>query len=160
MKFGIKESVLDDVYSYVLDKNAQIEFAREVLFLAPLKKILREVGYNVEAPSVLKGVSATSHSFDMACSKTEGGKRIIVTVDMAICDIVCSEEHVISVFAKAFDVSPSKSILIAVPALSDTAKKLANQYKLETIEGRTPEEIARGFTETLGKIHATPTGAR
>jgi len=152
LKFGVKESVLDDVYSYVLDKMAETEFAREVLFLAPLKKILKENGYDVEALSVVRGVSGTSHSFDVVGSKTQGSRRIVITLDMAICDNVCGEEHVISVFAKTFDVSPTKSILIAVPALSDTAKKLANLYKLEIIEGEKPEEIAQGFCETLGKI--------
>jgi len=156
-KFGIKESVLEDIHSYVLDKNAQTEFAREILFLAPLKKIMRDVGYSVEAPSVVKGVSGTSHNFDMVGSKTEGSKRTIVTIDMAICDGVCGEEYVVSAFAKAFDVSPSKSILIAIPALSDKAKKLANQYRLEVIEGEKPEKISRGFVETLGKVLMTPT---
>jgi len=152
LKFGVKESILDDVYSYVLDKVAGTEFAREILFLAPLRKILKETGYDVEAPSIIRGVSGTSHSFDLVGSKTHGSRKTLITLDMAICDGQCGDEHVISVFAKAFDVSPTKSILIAVPALSDTAKKLADLYKLEIIEGQKPEEIAQGFHEALEKI--------
>ena len=151
-KFGVKESVLDDVYSYVLDKEAETEFAREVLFLAPLKKLLKEAGYEVEASNVVQGTSGTSHSFDVVGSRTQGSRKSMVTLDMAISDKVCGDEHVISVFAKTFDVSPTKSILIAVPALSDTARKLANLYKLEVIEGAKPEEIAEGLDEVLGKI--------
>jgi len=151
-KFGVKESVLDDAYSYVLDKTAQTEFAREVLFLVPLKKILREAGYELETSSAVRGASGTSHTFDLVSSKTQENRRITLTLDMTISDKVCGEEHVISVFAKTFDVSPTKSILIAVPALSDTAKKLASMYKLEVIEGARPEEIAQSFHEALNRI--------
>jgi len=151
-EFGVKESILDDVYSYVLDKGAETEFAREVLFLIPIKKILKDAGYEVEASTVVRGASGASHSFDLVGSRTLGNQKMIVTLDMAISDKVCGEEQVISVFAKTFDVSAAKSILIVVPALSDTAKKLANLYKLEIVEGVKPEEIAEGFRETLGKI--------
>lgn len=152
LKFGVKESVFGDVYSYTLEKAAETEFAREVLFLLPLKKILREAGYEVEVSTAIRGASGTSHSFDLVSSKTHGNQRTVITADMAICDGVCGEEHVISVFAKTFDVSPTKSILIAIPGLSDTAKKLANLYKLETVEGAKPEQIAQGLHEVLNKI--------
>lgn len=152
LKFGIKESVLDDAYSYVLDKAAEAEFAREILFLAPLKKILKETSYDVEAPSTIRGISGTSHSFDLVGSKLQGDRRIVVTLDMAMCKEMCGEEHVISVFAKTFDVSPTKSFLVAIPTLSETGKKLASLYKLETIEGAKPDEIAQGFQETLSRI--------
>lgn len=155
-KFGVKESLLDDVYSYVLDKVVETEFTREVLFLAPLKRILKEAGYGVEAPGVMRGASGTSHSFDLVGLKTEGSRQTVITLDMAICDKVCGEENVISVFAKTFDVSPTKPILIAIPALSDTAKKLADLYKLEVIEGEKPEKISQGFHEALGKIMNVP----
>jgi len=152
LKFGVKESIFDDVYSYSLDKAAETEFAKEVLLLLPMKKILRETGYEVEAPSLVRGVSGTSHTFDLVGFKTEKDQRAVITVDMVISDVVCREEHVVSVFAKTFDVSPKKSVLIAIPGLSDTAKKLANLYKLETIEGAKPEQIIQGLHEVLNKI--------
>ena len=150
-KFGVKESIFGDVYSYSLDKAAENEFSREVLFLLPLKKILQEAGYDVEASSLIRGVSGTSHTFDLVGSKAQEDRRTVITVDMAISDTVCSEEAVISVFAKTFDVSPKKSILIAVPGLNDTAKKLANLYKLDVIEGAKPEQITQGLHEVLNK---------
>jgi ribosomal protein S27AE len=152
LKFGVKESVLNDVYSYVVDKATANEFSREVLFLAPLRKILEETGFKVEDSPVVQGVSGTSHSFDLIGSKTQGKAKTMITLDMALSDKVCGEENVISVFAKSFDVSPTKSILVAVPALSDTARKLADLYKVGIIEGRTPEEIAQIFRETLSRI--------
>jgi len=151
-EFGVKESILDDAYSYVLDKGAETEFAREVLFLTPIKKILKDAGYELEASSVVRGASGASHSFDLVGSKTQENQEEIITLDIEISDKLCGEERVISVFAKKFDVSPTKSILIAIPALSETAKKLANLYELEIVEGAKPEEIAQGFRESLGKI--------
>jgi len=154
LKFGVKESAFDDVYSYVLDKVVETEFAREALFLAELKKILQEAGYEVEAPAVITGVSGASHNFDLAGFKTQpdGRRKIVVTLDMAIYARALAPENVISVFAKTLDVSPTKPILIAVPALSDTAKKLADLYKLEVIEGEKPEKISQEFREALDKI--------
>ena len=152
LEFGAKESILDDVYSYVLDKGAETEFVREELFLMPIRKILEDAGYEVEASGIVRGASGSSHGFDLVGSKIQENQRKTVTLDMVVSDKVCGEEHVISVFAKMFDVSPAKSILIAIPALSDTAKKLAILYKLEVVEGAKPEEIAQGFRETLTKM--------
>jgi len=152
LKFGVKESVLNDVYSYVVDKAAENEFSREVLYLAPLRKILEETGFKVEDSLVVQGVSGTSHSFDLIGSKTQGKAKTMITLDMALSDKVCGEENVISVFAKSYDVSSAKSILVAVPALSDTARKLADMYKVGVIEGSSPEEIAQTFRQTLSRI--------
>jgi len=154
LRFGVKESAMDDVYSYVLDKVAETEFARETLFLGELKKILQEAGYEAEAPAVIWGVSGASHNFDLVGFKTQpdGSRKTVVTLDMAICARALAPENVISIFAKTLDVSPTKPILIAVPALSDTAKKLADLYKLEVIEGEKPEEIFQEFREALDKI--------
>lgn len=149
LKFGVKESVLNDVFSYVVDKTVENEFSREVLYLAPLRKILKEMGFKVEDSPIVQGVSGTSHSFDLIGSKTQGKAKTMITLDMALSDKVCGEENVISVFAKSFDVSPTKSILVAVPALSDTARKLADLYKVGVIEGSSPDEIAQTLRETL-----------
>lgn len=151
-KFSVKEGVLDDVYSYVLDKEAQGEYGREVLFLAPLKSILKEGGYEIEPSPTLQGVSGTSHTFDLVASKKEGKKKTLITLDVALSEKICGEDNVINVFAKSFDISPTKSFLITVPALNDTGKKLANMYKLEVIEGEKADQIAAVFRETLQKI--------
>jgi hypothetical protein len=47
---------------------------------------------------------------------------------------------VISLFAKIFDVSPEKACLVAIPKLSENAKKMAEIYKIVTIEAKNLEE--------------------
>ena len=152
LKFGIKESVLTDVYSYVLDKTAETEFSRESLFLAPIKEMMKEAGYQLDSSNMAPGVSGTSHLFDLVGSKTKADRRTVLTIDIIVCDKACNEEHVISVFAKTFDVAPTGSILIAIPGLSDKARKLAELYKLKVIEGEKPEEIVQRFHGILTSI--------
>jgi hypothetical protein len=59
----------------------------------------------------------------------------MIVVDLATStESVVSEQPVIALFAKIFDVSPEKAFLIAIPRLSDNGKKMAELYSIHAIE--------------------------
>jgi hypothetical protein len=60
-----------------------------------------------------------------------------------------SEQPVIALFAKIFDVSPERAYLIAIPKLSENGKKMAELYKIRAIEAENQEEAIASLKENL-----------
>jgi hypothetical protein len=65
---------------------------------------------------------------------------------------VVSEQHVIALFAKVFDVSPEKAYLIAIPKLNENGKRMAELYNIHTIEVENPKEATNALKESLKKL--------
>jgi hypothetical protein len=64
---------------------------------------------------------------------------------------VVSEQPVIALFAKIFDVSPDSAYLVAIPRLNENAKKMAELYKIQVVEGRNEKEAIRVLKEKMKK---------
>jgi hypothetical protein len=74
----------------------------------------------------------------------------MIVVDLATTtENVVSEQPVIALFAKIFDVSPERAYLIAIPKLSENGKKMAELYKIRAIEAENQEEAIASLKENL-----------
>jgi hypothetical protein len=74
----------------------------------------------------------------------------VTVVDLAVSsENVVSEQPVIALFAKIFDVTPERAYLIAVPKLSENAKKMAELYKIHAIEAKNADEAIASLRENL-----------
>jgi hypothetical protein len=62
-----------------------------------------------------------------------------------------SEQSVIALFAKVFDVSPEKAYLIAIPKLNENGKRMAELYNIRTIEAENPKEATKALKAILKK---------
>jgi hypothetical protein len=77
----------------------------------------------------------------------------MIVVDLATTtENVVSEQPVIALFAKIFDVSPERAYLIAIPKLSENGKKMAELYKIRAIEAENQEEAIASLKESLDTI--------
>jgi transposase-like protein len=132
--FTIKEADFADVHSYVLSANAKAELQKGMLFLTRIRGYLEKEGYSVEIPGYLEGASGATHRFDMVASDTKLPIKNALVIDVALSDTIVEEHPVISLFAKNFDTGTSPSIMVAVPKLSESGKKLAELYKINVIE--------------------------
>lgn len=130
--------VISSLWRIILNKAALEEFSRQHLIIRPILDILSEAGYVANAPGSLSGKSGASHSFDvMGIDKT--GNTIIV-------DTIVSKEPVdvsavMNLFVKILDTSPTKSILVCVPSITESAKKLASLYGIIIVEAKSPNDI-------------------
>jgi len=134
--FTFEESLYKDAYSYSLTPEATKEATLGWILIAPIRQFLESRGFKVESPGFLKGKSGASHMFDIIASPP-GVKRNITVIDLATSanDIV-SEQPVIAMFAKIYDVVPDRACLVAIPRMSENGKKLATLYKIELIEAK------------------------
>jgi len=54
-------------------------------------------------------------------------------------------------FAKVFDVAPSKAYLIAIPKIAENGRKLADLYKIKLIEAADQNAAVKALEAALGQ---------
>lgn len=120
------------VYVYRFSEEGIAQISGK-LVVKPLMEFLHERGYRTESPGTLLGESEVEHRFDIVAFD-EGPEEGVVVVDFVVSQEPVDETKVVSMFAKVYDTSPLKSVLVAFPGLTKDAKKLANQYGIGLVE--------------------------
>jgi transcription elongation factor Elf1 len=134
--FTFDESIYKDVYSYSLTPEAAKEATLGYVLTVPIIEFLEDLGFTVESPGFLNGKSGTRHMFDLT-AVSAGKKKNITAIDFATStDDAVSEQSVIAMFAKIFDVIPDRACLVAIPKMSENGRKLASLYKINLIEAK------------------------
>lgn len=149
--FSFEEAFYRDVYSYSLTSEAMKEATLGWILITPIREFLESRGFEVESPGFLKGKSGASHMFDITASPA-GVERNITVIDLATStDDIASEQPVIAMFAKIYDVSPERACLVAIPRMSENGKKLAVLYKIQLIEAKDQKEVIKEFEKVCMK---------
>jgi hypothetical protein len=149
-----EEASIKEVYSYSLSKDFKAESCQGLFLAAPIQEFLTKEGLTVRSPASLKGKSGAKHSFDIVAHKgTIDAPKKVIVVDLATStgDVV-SEQPVISLFAKIFDVSPERAFLITIPRLSENGKKMAELYNIHAIEAKNQDEAIASLKEQLKTV--------
>jgi hypothetical protein len=150
--FVFEDAIYKDVYSYTLNQEVIKEAGVGFVLVAPLREFLLSLGFNVESPGFLKGKSGASHMFDIA-SWGGGTKRQVIAIDLATSgEDEVSEQAIIAMFAKVYDVAPERAIFVAIPRMSENGRKLATLYKIELIEGRNQKEALKALEKAMGLV--------
>ena len=142
------DAIIEDVYSYSLSESAKNKLSATALIVAPIHDLLVNMGLKVESPSFLKGKSGAKHPFSISASNPKTNSVIVVDLTMSTEGPV-TEQPVFALFAKTFDISPSKAYLIAIPKLTETAVKMAELYGIVTVEAKKPADAVILFKEKL-----------
>jgi len=143
--FMFEDAIYKDVYSYNLSAQAVKEASFGWVLIAPIKEFLQACGYNVKIPGHLKGASGASHKFDITASRETIPQNVMV-FDLAVSnDKPVTEQPVIAMFAKIYDVTPDKACVIAVPKINENGKKLAVLYKINVIEAKDQAEVLKAL---------------
>ena len=149
--FMFEDANLKDLYSYSLSNKTLKEASLGWIMIAPVKDFLQKQEYQVEIQGCLKGTSGAKHMFDIiAVSKVNPNKRVVF--DFAVSDEgAVNEQPIIAMFAKIYDVSPEKAIVIAIPKINENAKKLASLYKIDLIEANESSKILETLKTVIKK---------
>lgn len=153
--FSFDEALYKDVYAYSLASEVQKEATSGWIMIAPIRDFLQKRGFEVVSPGFLKGKSGANHRFDITASPP-GMKRDITVIDLATStEEIVSEQPVISMFAKIYDVSPDKACLITIPKMSENGKRLASLYKIQLVEAKDPKEAITSLAACMKKKATT-----
>jgi predicted RNA-binding Zn-ribbon protein involved in translation (DUF1610 family) len=145
--FTIRDTGFVNVYAYRLSTEAEEEFKRSYLVMKPIGLVLEDFQFKVEMPGQIAGRSGALHRFDAVATK---GSSEVVVLDVIASDKEIDEVPIASMYAKVFDVTPSQSILIAIPGLTERAKKLASLYRISIIEAETSQQAAERIKDKFG----------
>ena len=150
---AFEEVTIKSVYSYRLKEEAKEEAGLGWVLMAPLREFLVSEGFEVEGPAFLKGRSGANHLFDIVASKSPvRNKKKTTVIDIArSSEGMVSEQPVIALFAKIFDVSPDHAYLIAIPKINDNGKKMADLYSICVVEASNQSEVVRVLKDKMAK---------
>ena len=117
--------------------------------LHPIKKSLESLGFAVEEMSHVKGKSGMVHEVSLF-STNQKGQTIAVIIKNAKETI--DDADVNSTIINMIDISPSKTIFIGIPLVSERAKTLANAHKIAVITGNDVTDILSATDNVLENI--------
>ncbi|MCW3974809.1 MAG: hypothetical protein NWE86_01010 [Candidatus Bathyarchaeota archaeon] len=137
-EFLPKDAKLKSLFLYVMNEAVKSEYERELALLLLLKPEIDKLKSKAEMMSVIQGKSGTSYEFDVA-TWSKGAKKPTV-VDVVMNNEPIGTGPITSMFAKIYDVEPSRQILVAIPDLQEDSVKLAKLYKIEILTAKTMEE--------------------
>lgn len=146
-----EDAVIKDVYSYSLKEEVREEASVGWVVIAPITEFLEENGFEVESPAFLKGKSGANHMFDMAAYRGDKTRKVTVIDLASSTKNAVTEQPVIALFAKIFDVSPDNAYLIAIPKMSENAKKMAELYNIKIVEAKNQKEAIKALEDKLLK---------
>lgn len=143
-----EEINLKNIFSYKVKEAAKNGSTNSPLLNIGINKFLTENGWKVKSSAKINGKSGAEHSFDIIAFKKSESKEVNV-IDIAISEEMVAEQPVVALFAKIFDVSPKKSILIAIPKINDNGKKMAELYKIQIIEAKDQTQVVEKLKKIL-----------
>jgi predicted Zn-ribbon and HTH transcriptional regulator len=147
--FTFDDASYRDVYSYTLNKEILKEAGVGFILVAPIREFLQSRGFSVESPSFLKGKSGASHMFDIAATRGDIARNVVV-IDLATtAEEFVSEQSIIAMFAKVYDVAPDKACLIAIPKMGENGKKLAELYNIQLIEAKDQSDAIKALEKCV-----------
>lgn len=143
--FTFEDAIYENVYSYTLSDEARQEASLGWILVMPIKEFLESHGFEVETPGFLKGKSGANHMFDITAFRKGAAKNMMV-IDLATSpEDVVSEQPVIALFAKIYDVAPDNACLIAMPKSSENGKRMAKLYNITLVEAKNPKEAIKAL---------------
>jgi hypothetical protein len=150
--FTFEDAIYRDIYSYSLNKDIMKEAGVGFVLVAPIREFLQSQGFVVESPSFLKGKSGASHMFDIAATRGDI-TRTVVLIDLATsAEEFVSEQSIIAMFAKVYDVTPDKACLIAIPKMVESGKKLADLYNIQLIEAKDQNAAIKALEKVVAEV--------
>jgi ssDNA-binding Zn-finger/Zn-ribbon topoisomerase 1 len=145
--FTIKDAQVTEIPKFSLNLTKKKEIRQNVASLENIRSLLAELGFNIEMPGLTIGQkSGMHHHFSLIAKKQINGQEIVIALDHAVSESEVQTSPLILYLYKISEVKVDIPIFVAIPGLSDTAKKIAQGNSILLIEGSTEQ------AEAMGKI--------
>jgi hypothetical protein len=142
-QFTVETAIVREIPKYYLNPVREQEIRQNVTSLESIYKLLTALDFNVEMPaSVIGEKSGIQHKFSLLAKKRLGDRERIIAIDHAVGDVEVGSPPLILYIYKISEVKVDLPVFVAIPRLSETAKRIAQGYDLLVIEG-IPKETER-----------------
>ena len=122
--------------------------------ITPLKKILTTYGFTVETYSSVTGKSGMKHETSIYASNNSN-QTIVVFIKSSQTKMV-DDSEINSIFVSVLDISPTKTILVAIPDVSERAKTMAKSHGIKVVTGKNPDDIVSKIESILSTEISVP----
>ena len=144
------------VYSFKINQSTLPRLASLVKPTESISRYFKPIGYSVFSPASIRGKSGMDHKFDLlVIGYSRGGngdhpqrepKRF--AIDVLTSDSVVGSDAISREYSKISDLS-YPSIVIAVPKLSEDAKKFVTSHSINVLEVQNSEDTVPRIKEFL-----------
>ena len=138
--FPVEEANLKEISKYSLNSQRKKEVRQNVASLDSISKLLTELNFEIQMPGVILGEkSGMRHQFSLLARKEIAGRQRIISIDQVVGENDVQASPLILYVYKTSEVTVDLPIFVAVPRLSETARKIAQGHQILLVEG-SPEE--------------------
>jgi hypothetical protein len=127
--FTYKDAKYVSVYSYTLSEAAKEALARDPIQRATFVNYLKSRGFSTTPDQKITGKSKEAHSFDLVARR---GDELVV----ADFDFEATEEKIIALFAKKYDVTPSLTVYLSIKPASEELEKVSGIYDIHIFSSK------------------------
>jgi ssDNA-binding Zn-finger/Zn-ribbon topoisomerase 1 len=139
--FMIKDAKIRDIPKFSLNLVRKKEIRQNVASLETIRLLLTELGFNIEIPGLTIGLkSGMQHHFSLIAKKQVDGEEIVIALDHTVSESEVQTSPVILYIYKISEVKVDIPIFIAMPQLSETARKITQGNNILLIEGPTDDQ--------------------
>ena len=134
--FMIEEAAVLEVPKFTLNTKRIKEIRQNVASLESISKILADLGFKIEMPGSVTGhKSGMNYHFSILAKKQMRDKETVIAVDHEVAEDEVQTSPLILYIYKTSEIKVDLPIFIALPRLSETARKIAKGHEILVIEG-------------------------
>lgn len=141
--FATEEARILEVPKFTLNPKRRKEIRQNVASLENIGKLLTDLGFKTEMPGSITGQkSGITYHFSILAKKQKEGNELVIAVDHEVAEDEIQAPPVILYVYKISEMKVDIPIFIALPKLSEAARKIAKGRGILIIEG-SPEGYDR-----------------
>ncbi len=134
--FNTENAKTVSVSKYQLNPQRKREIRQNVASIEGIIQVIKELGFSIKKPGVIVGKeSGTKHQFSVIAKGKYGKKEVIIAIDEAVAGLEVQASALIVYKYKISEVQIDLPIFIAIPKLSEEAKKIIQGHNILVIEG-------------------------
>jgi|SRR3972149_2055102 len=132
------------IYSYSFDESKRNWLAFELQPKVQFVEFLKRYGYKVTENARVRGRSGAEHCMDILATRDDGVVTHTVAIEIEIARDRIGLDRVLDFDVKAYDSGIHDKILIAIPELSEEARKFATYQRTKVLEPKDLEMVLTG----------------
>ena len=137
--FSIEEANVQEVPKFILNPKREKEIRQNVASLESISKLFTDLGFKVEMPGSMIGQKTEmEYHFSMLARKQKESDKLIISVDHEVAEEEIHAQPIQLYIYKLSEIKVSVPIFMAMPKLSEAARKIAKGHDILIIEG-TPQ---------------------
>ena len=134
-EFTTQNALIQMIYKYTLNPARESEVRQNVTSLESIHALLTKLGFVVEMPgSIIGDKSGIQQYFTIIATKPDEKSSTLV-IDHRVNEREVSASELILFIYKLSEIQVDLAIFIAIPRLSETAKRIAEGYQILVVEG-------------------------